>query len=110
MDEINGRATQQPTLVSGHCPTGADDIAEAYAEALGWIVERHPAQWRRPDGSVDKGAGFARNAEMVALGADVCIAFIRNKSRGASHTANLAHKAGIPLKVYRSNDGGVPRA
>lgn len=84
------------TLVSGACPTGADAMAESYAEYAEWTVERYPALW----GLHGKRAGYVRNAEMVGLGADICLAFIKNNSRGASMTAKLAQRAGIETVVY----------
>ncbi|MEU1133556.1 SLOG family protein [Streptomyces sp. NPDC005900] len=88
-------------VVHGACPTGAD------AQAAQWVAdwstgfngvaeERHPAQWR----TNGKAAGFIRNAHMVNLGADVVLAFIRNGSRGASHTAALAEQAGISVRRF----------
>jgi len=39
---------------------------------------------------------------MVAAGADLCLAFIHNGARGASHCAALAEQAGIPtIRIRR---------
>lgn len=87
------------TLVSGACPRGADRIAEQIVEdwgISGMDIERHPAEWDR----LGKAAGFIRNAEMVHSGVDLCLAFIRNHSSGASHCAGVASRHGVPVRRY----------
>lgn len=95
---------QSAVLVSGACPRGADLLCEACWSHWGGQVERHPADWR-PRGVLDRSAGFRRNEAMILLGADVCMAFIRDESAGASHTAAVARQAGIPTIVYRATTG-----
>jgi hypothetical protein len=92
-------ADQELVIVHGLCPRGADAIADEWARKYGATVERHPANWQLEG----KRAGFIRNARMVNLGADVCLAFVRNGSRGASHTAALAERAGIPTRRFEVN-------
>uniref|UniRef100_A0AAU7GZP9 DprA-like DNA processing chain A n=1 Tax=Streptomyces phage Scarif TaxID=3158858 RepID=A0AAU7GZP9_9CAUD len=97
-------------VVHGDCPTGADKYADDWVRSMfagGYFVkpERHPADWKGPR---KRGAGFARNAEMVKLGADICLAFIHNESNGATHCAGLAEKGGIDTRIFRSNTMALP--
>ncbi|MGP0022290.1 MAG: hypothetical protein ACLPKE_02840 [Streptosporangiaceae bacterium] len=53
------------------------------------ILGRHPG-----------GAGHRRNAEMITLGADGCVAFIRDASPGSTTTVRLAEAVGIPIWLH----------
>lgn len=86
-----------PVIVHGHCPKGADAIADDLAHRFGLPVERHPADWD----AHGKRAGFLRNQAMVDLGAAICLAFIRDGSKGATHTMEAASRAGIPVRIHR---------
>lgn len=91
------------TLVSGACPTGADLMCELTAMDLGWEIERHAARWDL----YEKAAGPIRNQLMVSKGADICLAFILDGSKGATHCADMAEKAGIYTQRYRRWSFGV---
>jgi hypothetical protein len=71
----------------GACPRGADAIAAAYAARTpGYRIEPHSADCHR----YGRAAGFRRNTEMIALGADGCAACIRGGSHGSTSTVRLA--------------------
>jgi hypothetical protein len=78
---------------------GADAMANDWARRNDVPVEVHKAQWSR----WGKRAGLYRNVEMVVAGADVCLAFIRDGSRGATHCASVAAAAGVPLIIVRDD-------
>lgn len=100
-------------VVHGGCKTGADFDAHAWClrrQHLGdpVVEERHRADWL----THRQAAGPIRNEHMVSLGADACLAFIGpctssrcrkprpHPSHGASHTADLAEQAGIPVRRF----------
>jgi hypothetical protein len=103
---LDGVLAEHPslTVVYGACPQGADAIA------LSWVMDRwtfqeaqvaheaHPADWR----THGKRAGMIRNAEMVKSGPDLCLAFIKAESPGATHCASLAAKAGVSVRTLRA--------
>ncbi len=87
-------------LVHGACHLGgADIIAERLWRDAMLPYEGHPAR-RTSEG---KTLGPERNARMVALGADLCLAFVTPKSRGTRNCMRLARESGIPVRVYESN-------
>lgn len=77
-------------LVHGAHPK-CDGIAAGMWRDMGGQHEPWPAQWKR----FGKGAGMIRNERMVQAGADLCVAFIRDGSAGASHCAAAAEAQGI---------------
>lgn len=109
------------TVVDGDCPEGADRHSRTWCERFTgyWatrgitvVRDRRPANWTRYRGA----AGFIRNAEMVADGADECFAYACrcedpkckrtevHDTHGTEHCADLAEKAGIPTTILRWED------
>lgn len=72
---------------------GVDTWATDAADARRMSVMIHLADW-----SKGRGAGYARNALIVA-DCDRVIAIWDGKSKGTAHTVSLARKAGKPVEV-----------
>jgi hypothetical protein len=112
LDAVLVRASIPLLVIHGACRQGADLFAAEWVHANrkrpwpGVSQERHPVKWAH------RASGLDRNAEMVKLGADLCLAFIApcklrpcggkqpHGSHGAEHCAALAEKAGIPVRRF----------
>jgi hypothetical protein len=110
-------APRRIVLVHGDCPDGFDALADAWAVSRGIEREPHRADWdscvwdcprghrrwkRRGDtahpgmlADYCPGAGPRRNAVMVRLGAEVCVAAPVGRSYGTRGCMALAKRAGI---------------
>lgn len=85
------------TIVHGAAP-GADSLAEELCNELAFNEEAYPADW-----SMGKKAGPLRNQRMVDLGADVCLAFPAENSRGTWDCVKRARAAGIKVIIIGGN-------
>lgn len=79
---------------------GADRLAKAIWEKRGLPTEAHPADWAK----LGKKAGTVRNVDMVNLGADYCIGFLRPESIGTKHCLKFASWQDIPILEVWEND------
>jgi len=100
LDVLHAVAGPALVLVHGACLTGADAIAARWAARHDVRAEAHPADW-----SAGRRAGPVRNAAMVATAPKVCVAFITGASPGATGCADMAAKAGIPVRRYYRGAG-----
>ena len=91
-----------PILIHGGA-RGLDRLAASHWRGLGLPTEEHLPDW---DGPWGRQAGFRRNELMVNLGANLCLAFIRDQSRGATHCANFAERRNI--RTIRFYAGRMP--
>ena len=93
-------------IVSGHCGTGADALAEKYAEEHGMETRLFPADWKRGG----KKAGYIRNREMheyIAKNGDSghrgVVLFWDMESPGTGHSIGLAEEFGNPVRIFDIN-------
>lgn len=91
-DAVDGR----PAVVVHGAGRGADELAAAAARELGLRTEAHPADWT----THGRRAGPIRNTAMVALGADVCLAFPCHRSVGTWDCIHKSVAAHIPVRIY----------
>ena len=97
LTKVHLKLGKQPgTLIHGGAD-GVDKIAAEIWEKLGRQTELHRPDWDR----YGKRAGFIRNKAMVDSGANLCLAFIRENSKGATMCAEIADKAEILTIIYR---------
>ena len=85
-------------IVSGHA-SGADKLAEAYAEKLGIALKVFPADWKK----YGRAAGPIRNKQMldyIIEGNPVVVAFWDGKSKGTKNMINQAKKQGVDCKIF----------
>lgn len=87
----------EAVVVHGDCPTGADRMAQDFAEAHDIATERHPANWSL----YGRAAGPKRNQQMVDLGADIVLAFMNPGSKGTADCVKRAKKAGLTVRIYK---------
>jgi hypothetical protein len=85
---------------------GVDEHAEDEALRCGLAVTSYPAKWKRADGTINKGAGFARNG-LIAAEADRVVAFWDGSSRGTKDTIDKARKAGKRVEIVMCVDGHI---
>jgi hypothetical protein len=79
-----------------HGASQMDWLLAGAALALKQGHEPHPADWKVKH----RAAGPIRNQEMVDSGADLCLAFMSENSRGARDCASRAEAAGIRTIRY----------
>lgn len=85
-------------IVSGGC-RGADELGRQYAQDRGLPCLIFYARWYDEDGLLVRGAGFARNYEIVRA-SDVIVAFRLNKSKGTTHTIETAQEVGKKVIIF----------
>jgi hypothetical protein len=109
--------TEQDTVTLCHGDArGLDQLAAVVAGGRGWKIEEHPARWNEHSADCPawhlapvvqptcKMAGHRRNGEMIALGADLVLAFpmggeASGMSRGTWGCARAAKAAQLPTLV-----------
>lgn len=87
LEDIDG-----PVLfLSGGASSGADDFIISWCKRYAFPCLVKHAQWQRPDGSTDKGAGFKRNEAMAKIATEG-IGYWDQVSPGTDHMIEMMGK------------------
>lgn len=93
----------EAVIVSGGA-NGADSLAEQYAKERGLPLKVFHADWQ----THGKGAGYIRNKQMHKYLSKQSkrgvVAFWDGKSKGTTHSFDLAKEYGNPLKIVRERE------
>lgn len=82
------------TIVSGGA-TGADSLAEKFAEEYGLKMDVYPADWNKHG----KAAGYIRNVD-IWNNSDLGVAFWDGSSKGTAHSFQISKKQNKQLFVF----------
>lgn len=87
-----------PFLLVHGAARGADTMAGAICEEMGFPVEAYPADWKR----YGRAAGPIRNQQMLDTGPDFVLAFHGhlNESKGTKHMVEIARKASVTTMIF----------
>lgn len=89
-----------PSLVVSGGARGGDQAGERWASLHGVPVVVHKAEWNRPDGTIDRGAGHKRNVKMAER-SEALIAIWDGQSPGTNHMIQTALARGLRVYVYK---------
>lgn len=99
LDDLLSQREEKILIIEGEAP-GVDQLAFQYAKERGYAHLGNPALWER----YGKKAGPIRNKEMADFGADACVCFWHEESRGTTNMMNIAKKRGLDLRVIDITD------
>jgi hypothetical protein len=89
----------KPSLVIHGGARGIDKMADAWATAAGYTIQVYVPEWKTDKGTVDRGAGLARNTDMVQAATHV-VCFWNGKSADTADTIRKTRELGKPLDIY----------
>lgn len=107
MIEVLSQFPAGTIIIHGAC-RGADNMAHAIGEELGFVIRNYPASWHE----FGKRAGVLRNQAMLDLEHlehepfDLCLAFHNNirSSKGTRDMMSRANAAGIETRLIQSDE------